>query len=203
MCLCSEYHSTSADKLLFEGFGYSNAVSAALWDDIQGLASGAPGDGATLCGCSRCAPRDAVHTRPVIESHHASVPDESDQTKKSLVPFSTTEKRIRFREVDLKPKKEEPPPGQTDVSQYEHTSVNAKKRKVQTVEQLVGNEPVEGASATKGRRGRRKSKGKEKAQEDVTETTAPAEPVTQLEQNGQTTEPESGLGAEQMDTTEG
>ena len=140
----------------------------------------------------------------MLDFYHGPT-DESDQTKKSLVPFSTTEKRIRFREVELKPKKEEPLPGQTDVSQYEHTSVNAKKRKVQTVEQLVGNEPVESTPGAKGRRGRRKGKGKEKAQEVAVEgaAAAPAEPVPQPEPNAQIPEASSQRGDEQMDTTEG
>ena len=146
-----------------------------------------------------------THPSPRLTWYHAVATDESDQSKKTLVPFSTTEKRIRFREVELKPKKEEQAPGQTDVAQYEHTSVNAKKRKVQTVEQLVGNEPVEGTSGKRGRRGPRKSKGKEKAQEprEAAARAASTESARQLEQNPQLPTPGEAPQDDRMDTAEG
>ena len=35
--------------------------------------------------------------------------DETDRSKKSVIPVATTEQRIRFKEVQLKPKSQDPP----------------------------------------------------------------------------------------------
>ena len=76
--------------------------------------------------------------------------------------IGNTEKRIRFREVELKEKKPETTPDQVRPNQYEQANVNPKKRIPQTVEEIAGNLPAEETPTRKGGRRGRKSKGKER-----------------------------------------
>lgn len=93
---------------------------------------------------------------------------------------ANTEKRIVFKEVELREK------GSGGAKQPEASAHGAgKKRKPRTVDEVVGNDDTVEEQAVRGRRGRRprggrKSKGKERAENDdgelsVNETGAGAE----------------------------
>ncbi|KIP05052.1 hypothetical protein PHLGIDRAFT_108704 [Phlebiopsis gigantea 11061_1 CR5-6] len=88
--------------------------------------------------------------------------DASDRGKRSLVHVTNTERRIVFKEVELRPKVPNEQMRQAEAaSQQPSAMTSSKKRRPQTLEELVGNEPV-GEPAPRGRGGRRARKGKEK-----------------------------------------
>lgn len=91
--------------------------------------------------------------------------DPSDRAKRPLVHVANTERRIVFKEVELRPKGPSEQMRQVETaSQQPNVTTSSKKRRPQTLEELVGNEPV-GEPAPRGRGGRRARKGKEKAQD--------------------------------------
>lgn len=73
-----------------------------------------------------------------------------------------TEKRIRFREVELREKQPEIASDQVGPTPHEQTNVNPKKRIPQTVGEIAGNLSVEEIQTRRGGRRGRKSKGKER-----------------------------------------
>ncbi|GJE93566.1 TFIIIC subunit 6 domain-containing protein [Phanerochaete sordida] len=73
------------------------------------------------------------------------------RTKRGLVHVANTEKRIAFREVELREKGAGPPGGSTAAA--------SKKHRPRTVEQVVGNDPAADEQPVR-RRGGRKAKGK-------------------------------------------
>jgi len=83
--------------------------------------------------------------------------DESDRSKRSIIPVSTTEQRIRFREVQLKPKSAEPP---SDTVTVGAAANNSHKMSVDRITGKFIPEP------TRTRKGKgKKKKGKQKAKE--------------------------------------
>ena len=75
---------------------------------------------------------------------------------------ANTERRIAFKEVELRPKgSSEKAKQQTDAQHSGGSS--SKKRRPQTLEQLVGNEAVD-EPVSRGRGGRRKTKDKSSAE---------------------------------------
>ena len=76
--------------------------------------------------------------------------------------IANTERRIVFKEVELRPKGSNEQTRQVQaVSQQPSTTSSSKKRRPQTLEQLVGNEPAS-EPVSRGRGGRRSRKGKER-----------------------------------------
>lgn len=99
--------------------------------------------------------------------------DQPAHGNKALVHIANTERRISFKEVEVREKGSARP---TETAAQTAT----KKRQPQTVEQVVGNEDTNQASSARGREGRRarggrKSKGKQRADPEANEDTV-AEP---------------------------
>lgn len=92
--------------------------------------------------------------------------DQSSRGKRPLLHVANTERRIAFKEVELREKGSSQKMSEASSHERSGTS-SSKKRRPQTLEQLVGNEaPGEASSRTRGSgRGRsgRKSKGKQRA----------------------------------------
>ncbi|KAI0804542.1 hypothetical protein BC629DRAFT_1487838 [Irpex lacteus] len=90
--------------------------------------------------------------------------DQAERNKKGLAYVANTERRIRFREVELKPKNQSNLAFIAEISPSTVVATSSKKKITGTVEELVGNE-TGSAPRGRGRRGRGKStKGKGRAQ---------------------------------------
>lgn len=90
--------------------------------------------------------------------------DQAERNKKGLAHVANTERRIRFREVELKPKNQSNLAFIAEISPSTVVATSSKKKITGTVEELVGNE-TGSAPRGRGRRGRGKStKGKGRAQ---------------------------------------
>lgn len=106
--------------------------------------------------------------------NYADEPHAHTQGKKPLVPVATTERRIRFREIELKPKGEGAAPNAPTVSMTKANTV-AKKVKMQ-MDHVMG---TSSGPSRRGRGGRKRggatkaetrSKGKARAKELLEES---------------------------------
>ena len=93
--------------------------------------------------------------------------DSAERSKKAYAPLATTAHRIRFREVDVRPRADAPAP---DDAKKEKKK---KKRGPATLEEVVGGDGAQ-PGVVKPRRSRRskadKGKGKERAGDEESAT---------------------------------
>ncbi|OSX62927.1 hypothetical protein POSPLADRAFT_1046307 [Postia placenta MAD-698-R-SB12] len=89
--------------------------------------------------------------------------DHPDRTKKSLVPVGTTEQRIRFKQVELREKKEASSPELQPVGQVNKAKTK-RDRIPGTLDEVAGSSVPEFAASKprKGRKSKADSKGKGK-----------------------------------------
>lgn len=101
--------------------------------------------------------------------HLRFVESDVDRTRKPLVHVGTSERRVRFREVEVKAKTDKVPEtttAQTHVKVLPKGKNNKKDRLPETVEEVVGSANV---NAQPRRRGGRRAKDSDKGKEKVVE----------------------------------
>jgi hypothetical protein len=94
----------------------------------------------------------------------ASAADEADRSKRSAIPVTTTEQRIRFKEVQLKPK--EPPDLATPPSDPFIHENPARPANASNANPRIAVDRITGKfvpAPTRAARGKAKKKGKQKA----------------------------------------
>ena len=103
----------------------------------------------------------------LTDAHHVHgrtpIADETDRSKKSLIPVTTTEQRIRFNEVQLKPKSPKPPsvPVIQEKPGLPVDTPNSTSNIM--VDRITGKLVPEPSRAAKGKGKAKKKKGKQKA----------------------------------------
>ncbi|KAI0704974.1 hypothetical protein BC835DRAFT_711120 [Cytidiella melzeri] len=94
--------------------------------------------------------------------------DRNERNHKGLTHVANTERRIRFKEVELRPKNNAQDLYNIEISPGEAVSVPSKRKFTGSVEELVGNESAETSSRGKSKRSRgNKGKGRELGEHSI------------------------------------
>ena len=141
--------------------------------------------------------RTNVLIHPYILRHNLLISitaDEADRSKRSVLPVTTTEQRIRFKEVQLKPKL---PESSSDPFIHESpgppTNSNSNPKKTVAVDRITG----KFIPPTRAPKGRGKKKGKQKAAATEKEPEARPDDIVVGEEDITMTERTQGAASDQ------